>query len=312
MFLSFEKWHGCRNDFIVMWISDSDGDVVLGSIKRQAVSLCDRRGGIGADGVLVLQTKKRGELTPDRLTIINSDGSVAMNCGNGLRVAALSVLKAHREKGDPQELPEVVELTVEGAVKTCRFLRSSGPWPLVAVEMGLAAVGSAVSWEGEAQAAVAQAAKELSLPFLTEEVGVCEIGNPHVIIQSERVSREAMLRAGPYLQKGKAWDGMNVHLVRPKEITSADRKRAGLELGQPLGELFEAFVWERGAGETHACGSGACAIAACAVQSGLIDRAHWIGVDMPGGRLYVKYEEDGDPVTLAGPGVYVFSGQVSI
>src|SRR5205809_607514 len=150
MFLDFEKWHGARNDFIVVWISDADGEIVEGSLKRQAIALCDRRSGVGADGILILRGKKREDLTPDRLAIVNSDGSLAANCGNGLRVAALSVLKRHRELGNPKELPEAVSFRITtdpgGDEKVCRFLRPSGPWPLVAVEMGVAKT-EGIAWQ---------------------------------------------------------------------------------------------------------------------------------------------------------------------
>ncbi len=304
MLLDFEKWHGCRNDFLVTWIADLDGDVLKDSLKRQAAALCDRHSGVGADGILILSTKKPGDLTPYALSIVNSDGSLALNCGNGLRCAALSVLKRHQEKGDLRDLPDAVVFDVEGAAKVCRFLRPSGAWPLVAVEMGVAAVGDRVAWADAARMAVGK--------LLKADVGVCEIGNPHIVITTALASRELALTAGPALQRAGPWDGINVHLVKSEPVTDRDQARAGTELGARLGELFRAFVWERGAGETEACGSGACAIAACALNTGLSDRTAWIGVDMPGGRLYVKQEDPDDPILLAGPGVYVFSGKLPV
>ena len=112
MYLDFEKWQGCANDFVVLWISDRDGDVVLGSLKRQAKDICDRHLGVGADGLLVLQTKVPEDLMPYKMTIINSDGSVAQNCGNGLRCASLSIRRRHDEVTN--DLPEAIEIEVEG------------------------------------------------------------------------------------------------------------------------------------------------------------------------------------------------------
>lgn len=305
MFLGFEKWHGCRNDFVVIWISDQDGDVVEGSLKRQGKALCDRHAGIGADGILVLRTRKRGDLMPYRLTIINSDGSIAKNCGNGIRCAALSVLKAHREKGDPKALPELVELEVEGEALTARFMRPAGTYPLVCVEMGVPKLGAAVAWEEDAQ----RDAKKLGA---FSEIGVCEIGNPHVVLTTDAASRELVLKVGPALQTSPLADGINVHLIKPLTLTDRDQARAGAELGHRLSEGYQVFVWERGAGETMACGSGAAAVGALALASGLVDRDEWIAVDMPGGRLYVKHESPTEPVLLAGPGAFVFDGKVSL
>ena len=312
MFLNFEKWHGCLNDFVVIWISDSDGDIVLDSIKRQTKHLCDRRGGIGADGILVLRRKKSQDLTPYGLTIINSDGSIAKTCGNGLRCAALSVLKTHQEHGDPKQLPEFVEFLVEGETLTCRFAPSGGSVPLVIVEMGVPALNSEVSWHNVAKDTLKKVAEDLGIPALAKDFGVCTIGNPHIVIHSDQASRELLLKLGPALQKSSAWDGINVHLTRPLELTPKDQARAGQELGQHLSEGFQVYVWERGAGETMACGSGACAIAALALESGLLEREDWVAIDMPGGRLYVKQAEANEPVMLAGPGVFSFNGRISI
>lgn len=312
MYLNFEKWHGCRNDFVVIWISDLEGEVVLDSLKRQGQALCDRHSGLGADGVLVLRTKKRGELTPYALTIINSDGSIAKNCGNGLRCAALSVLKAHREKGDPKALPEAVELEVEGNTLTCRFMRPAGQYPLVCVEMGVPKLGSSLSWEKSAAEAVKAVGSKIGMADLAQEVGVCEIGNPHVVITTAAASRDLVLKVGPALQSTPLEDGINVHLVKAVDVNAKDQSRAGAELGHKVSEGYQVFVWERGAGETMACGSGAAAVGALALASGLVERDEWILVDMPGGRLYVSQQSPEEPVLLAGPGAFVFEGKVSI
>ncbi len=305
MFLPFEKWHGCLNDFVVVWISDQDGDVVEGSLKRQGSAYCDRHSGIGADGVLVLRTKTRGDLTPYKLTIVNSDGSIAKNCGNGIRCAALSVLKAHREKGNPKELPEMVALDVEGELLTARFMRTAGAYPLVCVEMGAPTLGDDVVWAKDAD----REAKRLGS---FQEIGVCEIGNPHIVLTTDGASRDLVLKIGPALQKAPLADGINVHLIKSITLTDKDQARAGAELGHRLSEGYQVFVWERGAGETMACGSGAAAVGALALASGLVDRSDWIAVDMPGGRLYVRQQSPEDPVLLAGPGAFVFDGKVSL
>ena len=309
MFLPFEKWHGCRNDFIVLWIADSDGELVLNSLKRQAVRLCDRHSGIGGDGLLILLTKQRDDLTPYGLVIINSDGSIAKTCGNGLRCAASSVRKRHLGQGRSRELPEMVELQVEGETLLCRFLLGSVATPLVVVDMGTPVLNREVPWFEAAEQACAVVTKKAGQ---IASIGVCTIGNPHIVLTSEAASRELLLKLGPALQDHPLKDGVNVHLVQTRDITAKDQARAGQELGQKLTELYQAFVWERGAGETMACGSGACAIAALALATGLLERDAWVGVDMPGGRLYVKQDEANGPLQLAGPAVFCYSGQVEV
>ena len=179
MFVEFEKWHGCRNDFVVIWHSESDGDVVLDSLKRQAVGICDRRAGIGADGILVLSVKKRSDITPERLTIINSDGSLAQNCGNGLRVAALSVLKAYKDtlgdiglklakRSDEPPFPEIVTFDVCGRPLHCRYILEGASTlsPFVAVDMGVPKINEENPWHCNALEAVQRLAQDLKLPWL--------------------------------------------------------------------------------------------------------------------------------------------------
>ncbi len=308
MFLEFEKWQGCQNDFIVTWLTDTDGDVVLDSIRRQASTLCHRHLGVGADGILVLHVHQRTDDLPYRLTIINSDGSLALNCGNGLRCAAMSVRKRVQSKSN-HEL-EVVELPITGTdltPKVCRFIGTSKDKPLVAVEMGMITLNDAVSWHKQAKESVQSIDTQLA-----SELGVAEIGNPHLIITTNSASRDLMLKIGPLLQKKPLADGINVHIIKPLNLTKQDYSRASRELGQEVEEGYQAWVYERGAGETMACGSGACAIAANALSSGLIERDKWVIVDMPGGRLYVKHEGAEDPVLLAGPAQIVYTGSLEI
>jgi diaminopimelate epimerase len=311
MFIDFEKWHGTKNDFVVTWIADTD-DLILGSLKRQAAAICDRRSGIGADGILVLHTKQRGDLTPERLTIINSDGSIAKNCGNGLRCAALSILKTHLETGNPNEIPEACELEVEGVPILCRFLDNRTLKTLVAVEMPVAKSGSDVGWGAVALKAADAHITSIGLGRKDYQLEVCDLGNPHLVVNTDQASRDLMLRIGPQLQDKCGIDGINVHVVRPVELKDAEKADARRQLGDSVSELYKMFVWERGAGETMACGTGACAVAVSALSSGLTERSEWIAVDMPGGRVYVKQESPDEPVTLAGPATFVFAGKLEI
>ncbi|MEZ4741508.1 MAG: hypothetical protein R3B45_03540 [Bdellovibrionota bacterium] len=320
MFIDFEKWHGCKNDFVIVRLSKADGNVMLDSLKRVSPSLCNRDGtGIGADGVLVLHGELRDSLLPERLTIINSDGSIANNCGNGLRCAALSVLKHFKAECKPHDqVPEMVELEVEGVKKLCRFMdgKDGDKIPLVAVEMGIPAVNSEISW---CDTVVKEARTILSSLNIAQvgtnanfELDCCEIGNPHLVFFLPEVNREMLLMIGPAMQNLSILDGVNIHLVESTEPTNDDQSLASQLLAGRVSEVHKTFVWERGAGETQACGSGACAIAACSLKNGFSSRQEWMAIDMPGGRLYAKQDDPKQEVVLAGPANFVYSGIIEI
>ncbi|MBF0442618.1 MAG: diaminopimelate epimerase [Oligoflexales bacterium] len=315
MFINFEKWHGAKNDFILVWLSDPE-DQVFESLKHLSKVLCARDGsGIGADGILVLHTKTKKDLMPERFSVINSDGSIANTCGNGIRCASLSILKRHREEGLISDLPEAINLKLlNGQTVTCRFLgkKDSEKLPYVAVEMGTTRLNENVPFFSNAKSEVERVARELSLPEIKNDFGVCEISNNHLVFFMDRVSRELARKVGPAFQKSEYWDGINTHFAAPKMVTDKDRSLSSNTLGKPINDLYEVYVWERGAGETQACGSGACAIGALLFESGVVSRSDWAGIDMPGGRLYIRQENEEDPVTMAGPGAFVFSGRVEI
>lgn len=316
MELEFEKWHGNKNDFILTWFPHDQ--LSFDSLKRQAAALCLRDGsGIGADGLLVLHTKTSRDLMPFQLSIINSDGSIAQTCGNGIRCAALSILQRHQQADTKVDLPDGFELQLESSRVQCRFLGAlhaarSQQLPLVAVEMGLPTIDEANPDYAAVKAFLAARAQSLSMPLLNTDWSLVTVSNRHLIFQTEQASRDLLRRVGPILQDSPLWDGINVHLVAPRALSDQDRRISAQILGSPLEELYQVFVWERGAGETQACGSGAVAIGAAAFASGLSDRKHWLGIDMPGGRLYVKQKSPDDPMTLAGPGQMVFRGRFTI
>ncbi len=316
MELEFEKWHGNKNDFILMWFPHDE--VAFDALKRAAPRLCQRDGsGIGADGILVLHTHTSRDLKPYKLSIINSDGSLAETCGNGIRCAANSILIKHRDASPKVELPDGIDFSLKSSQTSVRFLgileeRVSGKLPLVAVDMGKAKVNEENDDYAAVKSFISDASKELNIPELNRDWSLVSLGNRHLVFSLDKVSQELIRKIGPRLQVSSLWDGINVHIISQKPLLDADAKRAKGELGQSMGELFEAFVWERGAGETQACGSGACAVAVSQWASGLSDRTKWIGVDMPGGRLYLKQASHDESVTMAGPAETVFKGKVSL
>lgn len=308
MFIPIEKWHGCKNDFIVTWMTTTDKDMVLETLKRLAVKICNRDGsGIGADGILVIETQSRKDVDPVALHIVNADGSMAANCGNGLRCAAMSVRrKSHLERS--QEI-DGIAFHVMDRVIDCRFMGKTSN-PLVAVTMPVPEVNQQNSWHSE----VMQAYKELTSkePRGKGDATTVSLGNPHLVITCQEASKELMTFFGSQFQKVRNEDGLNVHIGHLEEIEDKDRIKAKSDLGEPIGELYKVWPWERGVGPTQACGTGACAVAVAAYEGGGLERSEWVAIDMPGGRLYAKQSEAEDPVILAGPAQFVFAGELEI
>lgn len=315
MYLEFEKWHGCKNDFILLWLVRAELELVVGSLRRMAKNLCSRLGdGIGADGILVVETASKRDFEPVSLTIINSDGSLASNCGNGLRCAALSVLRRFRNEG--QTPPEGVTFTVDGRSIDCRFLgKINDHWPFVAVDMPVPILNEANPWHKEFIELSKNVASQVDVPLLSD-YGSCGVGNEHGVFFLEAISDDMIKNIGPKFQTFKAGAGINIHLATNVAFDdkSQDRFReeAKARLGEQVSEIYRAVVWERGAGMTQACGSGACAIGALALSSGLNSRDGWLAVDMPGGPLFVKQNDEQEPIVLAGPGQLVFCGHIEI
>ncbi len=314
MQLDFEKWHGCKNDFIIVWVNPTQDDVVE-SLKRRAVDLCRRDGSsVGADGVIILHRPTHNALTADRLTIINSDGSIAKTCGNGIRCAAQSVLVRQRAEGSSWDVQEGVTFRLGDRDVDCRYLgvrdlAKSTELPYVAVDMGLTKVNGDSGFHAHAVAAVRELGKTVAWLGKASDIGSCHIGNQHIVIYlDEAPTREQLLEVGPCLQTSAHWDGINVHLAASVALDAKQAAAIGRYLGSAPAEHYVARSWERGAGETNACGSGASAIAACQLESGLAEYDSWVGVSMPGGKLAVKQASAEDPAQLAGPAVLAFTG----
>lgn len=320
MKIFFEKWHGCKNDFLVIWTHDNE-QYAFDSLKRQASHLCQRDGsGIGADGILVLHTKLDSDLLPYALSIINQDGSLAANCGNGLRCCAGSILKRFLDAENLRELPEIVDLKVGERVYHATYLTDDlthcqlHQLPHVSIDMGLPVLNADLAWAGYARQAVSKLAKENQFKIQNDDIHACEVGNQHIVVFNQNTSDRKLFNVlGSSLQRDSSWQGgINVHICEPVEVEKQDQYRASKDIGHTVTEIYKAIPWERGVGPTNACGSGACAIAAAAFDSGDASRSDWIAIDMPGGRLYARQDHKDSAITLAGPTQFVFSGELSI
>jgi diaminopimelate epimerase len=277
MQLAFSKYEGLGNDFIVV---DADRAASLG--PAQAIALCDRHRGVGADGVLLVDT--RGEQPSMR--VINADGSVPEMCGNGIRCVALYL---HRQGAgaamriDTDAGPHACEVAgdAQGARTAALVTVAMQPGTLVPDRIPVLASGPVIDapFEIEGQ---------------TLHLTAVSMGNPHAVSFDDVGERRLAL--GPAVGRDRRFPrGVNVGFAR--QLGSAQ---------------LELAVFERGSGWTQACGTGACAAAIAAVETGRARRGVPIEVRLPGGALSIAVSGRDQPVAMTGPARYVFEGRVEL
>ncbi|MGD0816899.1 MAG: diaminopimelate epimerase [Methanomassiliicoccales archaeon] len=274
--MRFWKYHGIGNDFVLL-------DNFDGSANKDpswVTSVCDRRFGIGADGILYLERSEKADAT---MSILNSDGSVAEMCGNGIRCAA----KHLHDFGIVKKKYMTIE-TLAG-IKTIECTVTGHEVTDVKVGMG---------------AAILECAKvPMRCPgkFIDSvlEVGGAKIrgtavsmGNPH-FITFQNFTDEEQERLAPLIQSNEAFP-----------------KKTNVEFVKSSNGILTVKVLERGAGWTMACGTGACATTVAAALQGLVPYEREIEVRLPGGSLWISVAEDLGSVTMRGPAAKVFQGEL--
>ncbi len=277
--LSFVKLHGTANDFV--YVDARRG--IPGDPAALARRLCDRHRGIGADGLILLRDADARD-ADCRMEIINADGSTAEMCGNGIRGFAKYVL----DRGLATREPLRVE--TGAGVLSIETERQGGRVVRVAVDMGRP------EWDGrripvDADGEIVERALEVA--GREYRVTCVSMGNPHCVVFLDDVAGLDLPAIGPRFER---------HPFFPKRVNTefirvVDR-----------GHL-EMRVWERGAAETLACGTGACAAAVAAARTGRADRA--VRVTLPGGDLAIEWLAN-DHVRMTGDAVEVFQGQVEV
>lgn len=274
--LSFAKYQGTGNDFVVI-----DGREGLPSVDWAAAArrICDRHYGVGADGLLIITP---GTAAPYKMLVINADGSVPEMCGNGLRCVARFLY----DRGAVGFGPFEVE-TGAGVLRPEVL-----PDLQVRVDMGRPALArEQIPMEGPPMAQVVE--EPVGMDGAVVLVTAVSMGNPHAIIFVRDVAKVPLADWGPRLESHPVFPARtNVEFV---EIV--DRGRARMR------------VWERGAGPTLACGTGACATLVAGVLTGRMDREGVI--ELPGGPLAITWD-DQDHVWLTGEAAPVFEGRVAL
>jgi len=283
MRIEFLKMQGLGNDFVV-FDAPAAADAHLDSSSLRA--LADRHTGIGFDQALMLETPRDAD-SRVFYRIFNSDGTEVEQCGNGARcIAALLYARA------PELGRNLVMESVGGRVHA--RVRDDG---LVSVDMGVPNFDPRAlplnAAEG-AGAAVEAPTYSLRVDGADVEIGAVSMGNPHAVLEVSDVKSAPVARFGPSIEH---------HPRFPK------RTNVGFMQIVDRGHL-RLRVFERGAGETLACGTGACAAVAVGRRQGLLDRE--VRVDLPGGTAMVSWAAEGEHVWLTGPATTVFSGSIDI
>ncbi len=279
MKIPFTKMQGIGNDFVVVdTLRDS---VSLSGLPALARSVCDRKFGVGADG-LIFVLRKEDKL---EMAMLNPDGSLSEMCGNGLRCFARLAVDRGYANGTFSVLTGAGELTVTttGCSNHCAESLES--------ETNIVAVAAApITIDmGKATFPLGCALIDLNDGFHAVHVSM---GNPHIVIISENVDAVPLEEVGPQLEHHPLFpQRTNVHFVQVLSRTEIKQR-----------------TWERGAGITLACGTGACACIGATVTLGLTDRM--VLNHLPGGDLHLEYEESGN-VRMTGPAEYVFEGFLS-
>ena len=260
--LRFAKYHGLGNDFVLV-----EGPVMA---PERARRICDRRRGIGADGVVtILAPRSSGAVAAMHIT--NSDGSVAEMCGNAIRCLAKHLAERRGLEGR-------IRIDTDSGTKECTLhLGPGGEIVAVSVEMGPAAVGCEEEFHVAGE--VLRATR-------------VSMGNPHAVL-FDHPSPERAAAVGPAIERVVA-GGVNVGFARPGA--------GGLDL----------VVWERGAGLTDACGTGACAATVAAIRRGDVPSGAPVPVRLPGGTLEITVAADLSRVTMRGPAERVFEGEADL
>jgi diaminopimelate epimerase len=275
--VQFFKGHGLGNDYLALELEDLPFDLSPPAVRL----LCDRHLGVGSDGILARVAPARADFG---LRIFNPDGSEAEKSGNGLRIFAAYLLDIGLVR---VAAPFTVE-TPGGRVTLC-ILEQTPELVTVEVDMGTASFRSSDVGLSGPDREVAGELLELTSGDRVE-INTVSLGNPHCVIFEDFADPEELRRRAPQISTHPWFErGTNVQFARAAEPG-----------------VVEAWVWERGAGETLASGSSACAVAAVAVRRGLVSTRE-VEVRMPGGSLQVVVNDDWT-VVQRGPAEAVFRG----
>jgi diaminopimelate epimerase len=276
MKLEFTKMHGLSNDFVVIDATEQQIQLTVDQCRY----IADRHFGVGCDQILLVEAP-REEATDFYYRIINADGSEVEQCGNGARCFARFVhdrrLTKKREI-DVGTLGGNIRLYLEGDDQ-------------VRVNMGAPILEpDRIPFQAEQQSA----SYSIEVEGQNYQIGAASMGNPHAVLQVQDTDTAPLAKLGPLIE---------IHPRFPNRVNVGFMQIIGRD-------RIRLRVFERGTGETLACGTGACAAVVCGQVQGLLDNA--VTVNLLGGDLVIKWEGGDAPVWMTGPAAFVYEGSIQL
>ena len=280
MKIKFTKMHGCGNDYIYIdcFNQKVDNPSILSTV------LSNRRYSIGGDGIILIEPSKKADA---KMKMFNKDGSEGKMCGNGIRCVAKYLYDNKIAKN-----PTGITVETLSGIKTIDVLEDNGNESILKVKM------DKPSFKPSSIPMILEKERIINEPITIENnkynITCVSMGNPHCVIFADEVYSLNIRDIGSQLSNHTMFpEGINVEFVSVSDA-----------------ENLIMRVWERGSGETLACGSGSCASVVAAVENGFCKRGSDVTVHLRGGKLKVNYSEDG--VFLIGNAVKVFEGEVEV
>ena len=281
--MKFTKMHGCGNDYIfVDCIRYPFTEEETKDLSRIAVVASDRRTGIGSDGMILIKPSTEADF---EMEMYNSDGSMGEMCGNGIRCVGKYVYDYHLT--DKRQ----IRIATKAGIKQLDLNVKNGKVETVRVNMGqpiLTPEQIPVSYEGDEKQLIDYTIEAGGVFY---QITCVSMGNPHAVLFLPDILRTDVKYIGGLIEHHKMFPNRTnvefVHVINKNTI--------------------EMRVWERGSGETFACGTGACASVIASILHGYTD--HKVTVHLLGGDLMVEYDKEANLVYMTGPAVTVYDGE---
>lgn len=276
--MKFTKMEGCGNDYVYVDCTKT----MLEKPEEVAIKVSDRHFGIGADGLILIASS---DVADFQMIMYNADGSRGEMCGNGVRCVGKFVY----DKGMTDK--EVITVETLGGIKTLKFTIENSKVSQVRVDMGSPElIASKVPVISDNEKMLGETIEVDGKDYVVDCISM---GNPHcVTIWPEDVSDLEIEKIGPSFENHERFPNR----INTEFINVIDR------------DHIKMRVWERGSGETLACGTGACAVAVSCILNGLTNEK--VDIELIGGHLTIEYNPNDNVVYMTGPATTVFEGEI--